>query len=98
MVLHQLTKECERRDDKRPTLGDLRYVGEAEARAVWFLYRDFVYNKSKSETSAEVIVAKNNNGSTGTVEMYAELSRMCWGDMISEHANADYRGNSTSEY
>ena len=62
----------ESRDDKRPRLGDLRDSGaiEQDADVVMMLYRDNYYNpQPDNEMKAEVIVAKNRNGSTGTVEV-----------------------------
>jgi len=54
-------------------LSDLRDSGaiEQDADIVMFLYRDEYYNKDKDapQSTAEVIVAKNRHGSTGTVNM-----------------------------
>ncbi len=68
----QLSRGPESRTDKRPMLSDLRDSGaiEQDADIVMFLYRDEYYNDKNPEKSiAEVIVAKNRHGSTGTVEM-----------------------------
>lgn len=76
LVLCQLSRECEKRTNKRPQLSDLRESGaiEQDAYAVTFLYRDSYYwdeeKKGKSagkEDVCEVIVAKHRNGQTGTV-------------------------------
>ena len=92
IVLHQLTKECEKRDDKRPQLGDLRYVGEADARAVWFLYRDHVYRPdTASPFDAELLISKNNNGALGSVKMHCDLARMQWGPVCGTHCTETYR-------
>ncbi len=54
--------------DKRPTLADLRESGalENDADWVWFVYRDQYYNKD-SGNEAEIIIAKQRGGATGTV-------------------------------
>lgn len=64
----QLSRELERRDDKRPMLSDLRESGtlEQDASTVMFLYRDSVYNKdSDDKESGEIIVGKNRHGRPG---------------------------------
>ena len=70
----QLSRGPESRTDKRPMLSDLRDSGsiEQDADSVIFLYRDEYYdNQSNSDEPAiaEVIIAKNRHGSTGTVKV-----------------------------
>ena len=72
IVLSQLTRSAEKRDDKRPMLSDLRESGsiEQDADIILFLYRDVYYNKeTEDQSSAECIVAKNRHGNTGTINL-----------------------------
>ena len=68
----QLSRGPESRSDKRPMLSDLRESGsiEQDADIVLFIYRDDYYNQeSETKNAAELIVAKNRHGETGTVEL-----------------------------
>lgn len=81
LALAQLSRELEKRSDKRPIMSDLRESGsmEQDADKVLMIYRDDYYNKEKSEDrgTAEVIVVKNRGGSTGTARLNfnAEITR-----------------------
>ena len=77
ICLAQLSRGVESRDDKRPRLSDLRDSGaiEQDADSVMFLYRDDYYtgNADGGPSVVELDVAKNRHGSTGKIELLANL-------------------------
>lgn len=72
IALSQVARRIERRPNKRPLLGDLIGSGSIEEQAdtVVMLYRDEYYVENSPERGvAELIVAKQKNGPTGTVRV-----------------------------
>ena len=80
ILLSQLSRGVESRENKRPYMSDLRSSGEIEQDAdiVMFVYRDDYYNKDTPDTGlAELIVAKNRMGQIGFVkcEFHGDYSK-----------------------
>ncbi len=72
LLLSQLNRDVENRQDKRPNIADLRESGalEQDADIILLLYRDDYYDpESKDKGLAEVNIAKNRSGSTGVVKL-----------------------------
>ena len=76
IVLSQLSRALESREDKRPMLSDLRESGaiEQDADVVMFVYRDEWYHPDNPESrgQGEILIRKNRGGvNNRNVEM-------CW--------------------
>ena len=76
----QLSREVERRPDKKPQLSDLRESGaiEQDADLVAFLYREDYYEDEEGDdrVEANLMIKKQRNGRTGTVVLYFTKSQM----------------------
>ncbi|MCQ2490743.1 MAG: replicative DNA helicase [Ruminococcus sp.] len=85
ILLSQLSRAVESRNDKRPMLSDLRESGsiEQDADIVLFLYREAYYNKeSTRQNISECIIAKNRHGESGSVELV-------WDGQFTRFSNMD---------
>jgi len=71
ILLSQLNRGVEGREDKRPRLSDLRESGciEQDADIVGLLYRPGYYSENEPPTLAELDIAKNRDGATGVIKL-----------------------------
>lgn len=86
VLLCQLSREVEKRDDKRPVMSDLRWSGEIEqdAHVIGFLYREEYYLNQQLEPDIEAqrdarwkmefLIRKNRNGSTDDVRLWCSIA------------------------
>ena len=95
IALAQLSRDVEKRDNKRPILSDLRESGsiEQDADIVTFIHREAYYSKGEKkedddgdnkEAISELIVAKHRNGNTGTVELVFDGNRCTFKNYIKD--------------
>ncbi len=72
LAISQLSREVERREDKRPRLADLRESGSLEQDAdlvIMLMREEYYYPTEENRGRAELIVAKHRNGPTGVVQL-----------------------------
>jgi replicative DNA helicase len=94
VALSQLSRAPETRTDHRPVLADLRESGalEQDADVVAFIYRPEVYKSPEERDNlpddqknvAELIIAKQRNGPTGTVDLRFTPSSMRFDNLYRE--------------
>ncbi|MGV8955735.1 MAG: replicative DNA helicase [Cypionkella sp.] len=86
ILLCQLSREVEKRDDKRPVMSDLRWSGEIEqdAHVIGFLYREEYYLNQQADADIdklrdarwkmEFLIRKNRNGATDDVRLWCSIA------------------------
>ena len=66
IALHQLSREYDKREDKKPRISDLRDSGkiEQDADMIWFVYRPSLFDEKANKEEMHFIIAKNRHGET----------------------------------
>ena len=84
IALSQLSRSVENRPNKKPILSDLRESGsiEQDADVVLMLYRESYYNSNllNENNNVQLIVAKQRNGPTGTINLKFDPKLMRFSD------------------
>lgn len=85
VLLCQLSREVEKREDKRPVMADLRWSGEIEqdAHVVAFLYREAYYlaqdagadpyQVAAARNRIDFLIRKNRNGETADIRLWCSI-------------------------
>lgn len=86
ILLCQLSRDVEKRDDKRPVMSDLRWSGEIEqdAHVIGFLYREAYYLQQDPDADVErlrdarwrmeFLIRKNRNGAPDDVRLFCSIA------------------------
>ena len=74
VLIHQINREAEKRENKRPLLSDLRDSGavEQDGDVVLLIHRDSYYTGDESDRTTTIRVAKNKMGETGELHFSFE--------------------------
>lgn len=81
VALSQLSRNVERRDDRKPVMADLRDSGsiEQDADIILFLYRDDYYNPKTTDrpNQVDIFISKNRQGATNTDGFRLSFNKPC---------------------
>lgn len=92
IALSQLSRESEKRSNKKPLLSDLRESGniEQDADMVIFIYRDDYYG---GDDGSSLIIAKNRHGKTGEVPVVFDGKHTTFKDIQQEYKPFNYKNH-----
>jgi len=89
LTISQLSRAVEAREGNKPRMSDLRESGaiEQDADLIMLLYRKEYYNPDDEDAKgkAEVIVAKQRKGRTGSANLAFFPDQLRFGDLSYEH-------------
>lgn len=91
VALAQVSRDVEKRENKRPHISDLSDSSEIEKEAdqVLTLYRDEVYDEESTHKGiAEISVEKNRHGPTGFIRVHWHDEFMKFGNLLEERSAA----------
>ena len=94
VVLSQLNRDIEGRENKRPTMRDLMYGGEREPDRIIVMVRPWLYDDTEQKDRVDVTIVKNRNGPIGTCCMLFEGETMTFKSADKERF--DLNGNTDS--
>jgi len=102
VLLAQLNRGVDHREDHRPRMSDLRGSGKIEEPAdnILFLYWAHKYDSEELEHVNELIVGKQRNGPIGAEKLAWQASHFAFDDLIQgedEYAEADGTNHSGTE-
>ena len=98
VLLAQLNRGVDHREDHRPRMSDLRGSGKIEEPAdnILFLYWAYKYDSEKLENVNELIVGKQRNGPIGAEQLSWQASHFAFGDLFKGEEDSGKRSESNA--